>query len=169
MRTILLIVGIPVAMLVNLQVYATTVRVFITIDIMNDQLQRSGLSQVTSVRGIPHFCREAGFIDGLFYAGAVDVARIPDAFWASAAARRYWQRVPFDENQQFELRQWADSDASADKHCPALPLANSSRYVVTFLYSEDGDLGPPTARSRGKGIMIYDTKSSRLYWAYSGW
>lgn len=168
LRVLALLLVIPAGAIVQLQMASTMRFNYKAVGAMRDQLQRSGLSQVTSLRGIPQFCEEQGFLDGFFYSYAVDVARIPDAFWATDAARRHWQRGPFKLDQQFELERWAEPEPDRIEGCPKLPVATSSRFVVTFFFSESGELGPQTESSKGAGVMIYDTRTSRLYWKYAG-
>lgn len=168
LRVLALLLVIPAGAFVQLQMASTMMDSYKAVGAMRDQLQRSGLGQVTSLRGIPQFCEDQGFLDGFFYSYAVDVAKIPDAYWTTAAARRHWQRGPFNLDRQFELERWAEPESSLIKGCPKFPLATSSRFVVTFFYDESGKLGPQTEFTKGAGVMVYDTRTSRLYWKYSG-
>ncbi|MDV0440446.1 hypothetical protein [Xanthomonas sacchari] len=168
LRVLALWLVIPLGAIVQLQMVGMMRHNYKAVGAMRDQLQRSGLAQVTSLRGIPQFCEDVGFLDGFFYSYAVDVARIPDTYWATAAARRHWQRGPFDLDRQFKLEQWAEPESPLIKGCPKFPVATSSRFVVTFFYEESGKLGPQTEFTKGAGVMVYDTRTSRLYWKYSG-
>lgn len=168
LRVLALLLVIPLGAIVQLQTVGMMLDNYKGVGAMRDQLRRSGLAQVTSLRGIPQFCVDQGFLDGFFYSYAVDVARIPDAYWATAAARRHWQRGPFDLAKQFELEHWAEPESPLIKGCPKFPVATSSRFVVTFFFSESGELGPQTEFTKGAGVMVYDTRTSRLYWKYSG-
>jgi len=166
LRVLGLLLVIPAGAIVQLQMLSTMMRTYGAVGVMRDQLQSSGLAQVTSLRGIPQFCQDQEFLDGFFYSYAIDVAKIPDAFWATDAARRHWQRGPFNLDQQMDLESWAGPEPSRIEGCPKLPVANSSRFVVTFFSSQSGEFGPWTESTRGSGVMIYDTRTSRLYWKY---
>ncbi|WP_369935431.1 hypothetical protein [Xanthomonas tesorieronis] len=168
LRVLALLLVIPAGALVQLQMVFMMMRNYLAVGMVGDQLQRSGLSQVTSLRGKPQFCDDVGFVDGFFYSYAVDVAKIPDAYWVTDAARRQWQRGPFDRDQQLELARWLELKPSRIKGCPKLPVVASSRFVVTFLLTPSGKFGPQTESSRGTGVMIYDTQTSRLYWKDPG-
>jgi len=168
LRVLALWLVIPVGALVQLQMVSTMMRTYIAVGAMRDQLQRSGLGHVTSLRGIPQVCREEGFLDGIYYTYAVDVAKIPDAYWASEDARqRHWHHAPFDDSQSAEFDSFVERNERKPE-CPQLPVLRSPRFVATVLYSEAGDLGPRTVSSNGDGFMAYDTRTSRLYWAYAG-
>ncbi|QNH10679.1 hypothetical protein [Xanthomonas sp. SI] len=168
LRVLALWLVIPVGALVQLQMVSTMMRTYIAVGVMRDQLQRSGLGHVTSLRGIPQVCREEGFLDGIDYTYAVDVAKIPDAYWASEDARqRHWHHAPFDDSQSETFDGFIEYNARKPG-CPQLPALRSPHVVITVLYSEAGDLGPRTVSSNGDGFMAYDTRTSRLYWAYAG-
>ncbi|MBB5866041.1 hypothetical protein [Xanthomonas sp. 3058] len=98
----------------------------------------------------------------VYYAYAVDVAKIPDAGWVSEDAwRRHWHHARFDASQS-EKFEWF-IEKSQRLGCPELPVLGSPRFVATVLYSEAGDLGRKTLSSNGEGFMAYDTQTSRLY------
>lgn len=150
LRVLALLLVIPLGAIVQLQTVGMMLDNYKGVGAMRDQLRRSGLAQVTSLRGIPQFCVDQGFLDGFFYSYAVDVARIPDAYWATAAARRHWQRGPFDLAKQFELEHWAEPESPLIKGCPKFPVATSSRFVVTFFLANRASLvrKPSSPRAR---------------------
>ncbi|WP_369941776.1 hypothetical protein [Xanthomonas medicagonis] len=137
-------------------------------DEMRNRLQRSGLGGVTHIRSVLHACKSIGFLDGFAYTYIVDVAKIPDAYWTSAAARRHWHRGPFQDVTEQRILEDASRPWGAIPRCHRAPSMNSSRFVVTFLYDESGHLGPRTPSSKGAGVMAYDTQTSTLYVDYSG-
>lgn len=159
---------IPAGAIVQLQTVAMMLHNYKAVGAMRDQLQRSGLAQVTSLRGIPRSCRDEGFLDGISYTYVVDVAKIPDAYWASKDAwQRHWHHAPFGDSQSESFDRFVEYN-KREPGCPELPVLGSPRFVVTVLYSEAGDFGPRTVSSNGEGFMAYDTRTSRLYWVYSG-
>lgn len=158
------VLGIALGPVTTIHIAFTMLWSFSAISPIEEQLQRAGLSQVTSVRGMPEFCTESGFLDGYYYSYAVDVARIPHAFWDSSAARTHWHRGPFDDTQANVLESLRPGYLEG---CPDIPGMNSAHFVVTFFFNPQGDLGSyDPATANGRGVVAYDTRASRIYWIY---
>ncbi|MBB4133023.1 MULTISPECIES: hypothetical protein [unclassified Xanthomonas] len=166
LKRLVLVCGIVAAAGVNLWMVLGLQQRLDAIVSMHEQLQRSGLGQVTSLRGIPQVCGKTDYFFGdMYYLYAVDVARIPDTFWESRAARGIWYRGPdrYDEFHVFKFEMPPD-DLQA---CPVSPGINSSRFFFALVSNPADDLGPNTPSSlKAINVMAYDTETSRLYWVY---
>ncbi|WP_115526677.1 MULTISPECIES: hypothetical protein [Xanthomonas] len=137
-----------------------------TIVSMHEQLQRSGLGQVTSLRGIPQVCGETDYFFGdMYYFYAVDVASIPDTFWESHAARGIWYRGP-DKYDEFDLFKF-EMPLDHLQGCPKPPEMNSSRFFFARVSNPADYAGPDLPSSLNAiNVMAYDTETSRIYWVY---
>lgn len=127
LKRLVLICLIVVAAGVNFWMVLGLQQRFGAIVSMHEQLQRSGLGQVTSLRGIPQVCGKTDYFFGdMYYLYAVDVASVPDTFWQSRAARGIWHRGPdmYDEFHVFKFEMPPDDLQG----CPKPPQVNSSRF-----------------------------------------
>ncbi len=138
---------------------------------MREKMQQVGLDAVTRVRRMEHACEppDAPTQRDYSYFYVADVAKIPDAFWASKAAQQHWQRGPaHGARQKDALRTALGFNDSPE--CPWLPKQadmESSRFMVSFLRIESSDGGavdPSWREVNEVSMLAYDTQTSKLYY-----
>lgn len=140
-------------------------------DRMREEMQQVGLDAVTRVRRMEHACKppDAPMQRDYSYFSVADVAKIPDAFWASKAAQQHWQRGPTHGALQKEALRTA-LGFNDSPECPWLPRQadmESSRFMLSFLRIESSDGGtvdPSWHEVNEVSMLAYDTRASKLYY-----
>lgn len=140
-------------------------------DFMREKMQQAGLDAVTRVRKMDHACKPPDALGqrdySYFY--VADVAKIPDAFWASKAAQQHWQRGPAHSALQKDALRTA-LGFNASPQCPSLPEQaemDSPRFMLAFLHiasSDGGTVDPSWHEVNEVSMLAYDTQTSKLYY-----
>lgn len=143
-------------------------------DFMREKMQQAGLDAVTRVRKMDHACKPPdalGQRDYSYYHVA-DVAKIPDAFWASKAAQQRWQRGPARSALQKDALRTAlgFNDSPECMWLPAQADMDSPRFMLSFLRiasSDGGTVDPSWHEVNQVSMLAYDTQTSKLYHVYA--